>query len=433
MVDIYASRRKRFLASLSEGCALICSAESKIRSADQFFTFRPDMNFYYLTGFEEPHAAAMFYAKGDAPFVMFVQPRDPKKEVWDGIRYGLEGAEKHFAANKAYEGADLEKHLAQAVRAQGVLHYGYGRSRVYDDMVHRIVSNYQPILRAGDKELRAIQNPHVLIEEARLIKDDHEIKRLQRAADIAAVGFKEIMKALPRLAHEYEVEALLESHYRRQGAFGPAFDSIVACGDRATILHYCTNREALDQQSLVLIDSGAEADYYNSDVTRTFPVSGTFSKEQKQVYEIVLKAQENAIAKVKPGMTWPELHEGVRKDMALGLKSIGLLSGNDDQLVDSEAFNSLFYHKTGHWLGLDVHDVGPYYNNDNTPRVFEPGMVLTIEPGLYLAQNNDHVPKAYKGIGIRIEDDVVVTKDGAQVLTSGIPKQVSEIEDIMNA
>jgi Xaa-Pro aminopeptidase len=418
---------------LGEDCvAIISSARETTRSNDTHYRFRQDSDFYYLTGFEEPEAIAVI-APGhkEHPYMLFVRPRDPEREIWDGRRAGVEGAREQYGADAAFPVAEFDEKLGDLLSGVSNLYYriGNGNAELDETLISQI-RRMRAMGRKGVHPPQAIIDTGSILHEMRLIKSDEEIELMQRAADIAAEGHREAMKAARPGMMEYEIEALIEYNFRRNGAAAPAYTSIIGGGANATILHYINNDGELRDGDLLLIDAGAEYRGYASDITRTFPVNGRFTEAQREIYELVLEAQMACIEISRPGVSIDELHQRSVQILTEGMVRLGLLKGDPLKLIEEEKYKQFYMHRLGHFLGLDVHDVGRYHISDESRRV-EPGMVMTIEPGLYISPDTKDIPKKYLGIGVRIEDDVLVTSEGHRVLSSKAPKQVEEIEELM--
>lgn len=430
---MFAERRQKLLAAMGpDAVAIFVGAQLVTRSADTEFPFRQDSDFWYLTGFDHPDAIAILSTREGPDFTLFVQPRDPTAETWTGYRPGVEGAVEDFAADAAHPREELIERLPELLRGADRLFHVLGRNAEID---HRIIALQEEIRRqsrGGVLPARELVDPRIALHEMRLFKSDAEVALMQRAADIT----REAHGAAARLAHpgrfEYELEAELGRNFRARGGAGPAYGTIVGSGRNATILHYIRNDQELRNGDVVLIDAGVELQGYASDVTRTYPVGGRFEGAPREIYEIVLEAQLAAIGASRPGVTLPDVHAAAVRVLCEGMVSLGILAGDVDEIIEKETYRRYYMHGTSHWLGLDVHDVGAYVKRDNEgvakPRVLEPGMVYTIEPGLYISENDSGAPEAYRGIGVRIEDDVVVTQEGILNLNREIPKKVDEIE-----
>lgn len=431
--DVFRARRARFLEALGDTVAILPAPPARIRSNDCDYRYRAGSDVVYLTGFEEPDAVAVF-APGhpEHEFVLFVRPRDPEREVWDGRRSGVDGAIAMYGADAAFPIGELDDRLPDYVDGRERIACRLGLDEAFDRRVTELLQSYRTTRRAKGPGPHTVSDPGEILHELRLHKSDVEIETMRRCAALSAEAHRAAMAAGRPGMFEYELEALVEYTFRRQGATGPAYSSIVGSGPNATILHYVENSRRIADGDLVLIDAGAELDFYASDITRTWPVSGRFSAEQRAIYDIVLEAQIEAVGSVRPGVTQHEIHVGVVRSMTEGLVRLGLLEGPVDRAIDDATYRKFFMHKTGHYLGMDVHDVGKYKSGDAW-RPLEEGMVVTIEPGLYIAEDCEDVEAAWRGIGVRIEDDVLVTADGHEVLSAAAPKHVADIERIVGS
>ena len=429
---LYVERRRRFMSQMEGGVAFIPAAPVRVRSNDTEYKYRPDSDFYYLTGFNEPGAALLLLpGHPEHQVVVFVQPKDPVKETWEGRRLGVDAAPATLGADAAYSIDELEKVLLKYLKGTSTLYYRQG----HDPETDRLVLDLLP--RLSNRHVQPpshLISPTKILHEMRLRKDAHEIALMRRAAAITAEGYRAAVAAIRPGGWEYEVEAALEGTYRRLGGNGPAYGTIVAGGENATILHYTNNDMELRDGELVLLDSGAEFGWYACDVSRTYPINGRFTPAQKAVYELVLKAEKEAIELVKLGTHVKTYHEHAVEVLTRGMIDLGLLKGDLKTLIQTEAFKQFYMHGTGHYLGLDTHDVGAYKqgaSEDSAWRPFEVGMVVTVEPGLYIAPGTPGVDPAFYGIGVRIEDDILVTESGNENLTAAIPKEVADIEAAM--
>jgi Xaa-Pro aminopeptidase len=427
-------RRRRQLARLmgKGGIAILPAALEKQRNGDVHYFYRPDSDFYYLTGFEEPEAVAVLIpGRPQAEYILFVRDRDPTRETWDGKRAGPEGAIEDFGADDAFPIGDIDDILPGLMEQCERVYYAMGIHPDFDQRVIGWVNSLRGQAKLGvhaPQEFVALD--HVL-HDMRLFKSRGELGLMRRSAQIAAGAHVRAMRATRPGVTEYEVMAEILHEFHRHRA-DISYHPIVGGGANACTLHYHANDAPLRDGDLLLIDAGCELDYYASDITRTFPVNGRFSSEQRAVYEVVLDAQEAAIAAVKPGNHWNDPHDAAVRAITQGLVRLGLLRGRLPTLLRTEAYRKFFMHRTGHWLGMDVHDVGDYKVGDEW-RVFEPGMCLTVEPGIYIPARTRGVPKRWWNIGIRIEDDVVVTDGGCELLTTGLPRTPDEIEATMAA
>ena len=423
-------RRRSLMRTMGDNAiAIIPAAREAIRSRDTEYAYRQDSNFYYLSGFKEPEALMVLVPGRKAgQFLMFCRERDPLKETWHGRRLGVERAPSALGADDAFPIGDIDDILPGLLEGRQYVYHTLGKDQLFDAQLLGWLNQARSSRRNGaDPDAFISLDYH--LHEMRVQKSRQELILLKKAAKISAGAHKRAMQQCRPGMHEYELEACLISEYRSNNACH-AFLPIVGSGENGCILHYTENSDELEDGSLVLIDSGAEFEGYAGDITRTFPVNGRYTKDQKKVYEIVLAAQLAAIEAVKPGNHWNDPHDAAVKVLTEGLKELGILKGSVSSLIKDEAYKPYYMHTTGHWLGQDVHDVGEYKIDGNF-RELEPGMVLTIEPGLYL-NNSRKIPKRYRNIGIRIEDDVVVTKKGHEVISADVPKTVQQIEGLMN-
>jgi Xaa-Pro aminopeptidase len=429
MSELWASRRRAWterMASASPGAvAVLPSAPVFRRNNDVDHEYRQDSDLFYLTGFDEPESVAVFDAK-DGKFTLFVRPRDPDREIWDGPRAGVDGAKSIHGADEAWPIAELDEKLPALLQDRARLYYRIGQNRPFDDRVLAALDRVRARARAGIVAPGEIVDPGSILHDMRLRKSPAEVETMRSAARITREAHELAMRRAQPGMHEYEVEALLLDTFRRHGSERPAYGSIVGSGPNACVLHYRKNDRRIDQGDLLLIDAGCELGYYASDVTRTFPVARGFSREQQAIYELVLEAQLAAIPAVRPGATLEQIHGICVQVVTRGLVRLGLLSGEVDDVVRDGGYKKFFMHRTSHWLGMDVHDVGNYFVQGKA-RPLEPGMVLTVEPGIYIGPDEGSVAPEWRSIGVRIEDDVVVTEAEPDVLTAGIPKTVQEV------
>jgi Xaa-Pro aminopeptidase len=409
------------------GVAIFRAAPVSIRSHDVEYPFRQDNDFLYLTGFREPEATCVLAPGAEHPFTLFVRPRDKDKEIWTGLRAGVDGAREIYGADVAYTVDELDARLPKLIEHASVVYYAPGRDPRFNTRILDLFGWARDNHARSGAGPRGLLDPGAILHEMRLIKAPEEIEALERAITIAAGAHEQAMREARPGAFEYEIEALIDYTFRRCGATGPAYPSIVASGPNATVLHYVENTRQMRDGELLLIDAGAEYDGYCADVTRTFPVGVRFEGRQRDLYQLVLGAQEAAIEAVRPGAAFDDPH-GIAVDVLVdGLLTLGLLSGTRDAALESGAYRRFYMHRTSHWLGMDVHDVG-VYRVDDRPRALAPGMVLTVEPGLYVAPDCEQVAPEWRGIGIRIEDDVLVTPEGNRVLSAAVPKRPDAIE-----
>ncbi len=425
---VHRRHREAFMAAMGpNSAALIGSPPEILRNGDSSYPYRQCSDLYYLTGFAEPQATVLLRPGADEPYTLFVRPRDAEREIWDGRRAGVEGAVKNFGADKALPASELRGNLAKLIANVDDLYYELGANPAYDEILLAVLDELRRGERRGMRAPRRIVDPRFSLHELRLRKSSEEVEVLRRAAAITSEAHVESMKAAKAGMGENEIEALINYTFRRRGGTGPGYTSIVGGGDNATILHYIENDAELKEGELLLIDAGCEYAFYTADVTRTFPISGRFTEAQKRCYQIVLDSQLQAIAMSKPGATIDELHDCCVRVLTAGMIELGLLQGTVDECIQSGDYKKFYMHRTSHWLGMDVHDVG-VYTLDNKPRPMEPGMIVTIEPGLYIAADAEGVPDEYRGIGIRIEDDILITADGYENLTAAVPKTIAEVE-----
>ena len=430
-IGVYQRRRARLAAAMQEGVAVVPTAPERARNRDAHYPYRFDSYFYYLTGFREPAAALVIVAGSEPKSILFCRDKDPERENWDGMRYGPEAARGDFGFDEAHSITQLDALMPELIADREALYCHLGADAAWDARVTDWINQVRGRARSGVTAPGTVRDVHALLDEMRLVKGPEELAVMRRAAAITAGAHRRAMRAARPGRAEYEIEAELLHEFRRHGAQAPAYTPIVASGERACVLHYVQNDGVLMDGELLLIDAGCEFDGYAADLTRTFPVSGRFSGPQREVYELVLAAQAAAIAAVKPGAPWDEPHHAAVNVLAQGLIDLRLLSGGLAEVVETEAYKKYYMHRTGHWLGLDVHDAGDYKSRGSW-RALAPGMVLTVEPGCYI-RPGEGVPAQLAGIGVRIEDDVLVTASGAEVLTRDAPKAPADIEAWMGA
>ncbi|MEC4817734.1 MAG: aminopeptidase P N-terminal domain-containing protein [Scytonema sp. PMC 1069.18] len=431
----YQQRREQLMAKIGNGTAIFRSAPTAVMHNDVEYNFRQDSDFYYLTGFNEPQAVAVLAPHhSEHRFVLFVQPKDREKEVWSGYLCGVDAAKEVYGADEAYPMTELDEKLPQYIEKADRIYYHLGRDRNFNDKVLR---HWQSLMRTYPKRGTgpiAIEDTGPILHSMRLVKSPTELELMGQAADIAVEAHNHAMKFTQPGRYEYEVQAEIEHIFRMRGALGPAYPSIVASGVNSCVLHYIENNRQMQDGELLLIDAGCAYGYYNSDITRTFPIGGRFTSEQKILYELVLEAQKQAIAQVQPGNPHKQIHDTALRILVEGLVELGILKGEIDKLIEEEKYKPYYMHRTSHWLGLDVHDAGVYQHGDDKPQILQPGQVLTVEPGLYIvpdtkpAEDQPEVDPRWVGIGIRIEDDVLVTPTGHEILTSGVPKEVADVQ-----
>jgi Xaa-Pro aminopeptidase len=433
--DLLDSRRRRLMERLGEeAAALFIASPVRVRSSDTHYAYRPASDLWYLTGFEEPGAAALILpGHEEHPFVMFVRPRDREKEIWDGWRVGVEAAKERLGCDAAFPIGELDERLPKLLEGRSRLVYAFGEDEETDRSVIRAVKKVQALARKGKRAPRVIEDPMAALHELRLVKTAEEIDAVRRAVRVSAAGHVHGMRQTRPGMTEYELQAEIEYVFKRSGASAPGYASIVGTGANACILHYVENRATLEAGDLVLVDAGAEVGFYTGDITRTWPVSGAFTGRQREIYDLVLRAQMDVIRRVRPGVLWHTLHEAAVEGVVRGLLDLGVLEGSAEQIIEEKTYRRFFMHGTGHWLGIDVHDVGAYARDGELGRPLEPGMVFTVEPGVYFHADTEGCPEAFRGIGVRIEDDVLVTETGCEVLSSGVPKEPEEIEELVGA
>lgn len=430
----YKRRRKALMAQMApNSVAILAAAPVQMRNRDVEYPYRQDSDFQYLTGFPEPQAVmALIPGRPHGEYVLFCRERDPERELWDGLRAGQAGAVDQYAADDAFPISDIDDILPGLIEGRERVYYALGANPEFDRTLMEWVNQIRAKARQGAQPPKELVALNYVLHEMRLFKSAAEITVMKEAACISAQAHIAVMQNARPGLFEYHLEAELDYVFRKGGAKMPAYGSIVAAGANACILHYRENDALLKEGTLVLIDAGCEIDCYASDITRTFPVNGQFNPQQKVIYELVLRAQAAAIAAVAPGRHWNEPHEASVAVIAQGLIALGLLQGDLAEVLATEQYKRYYMHRAGHWLGMDVHDVGEYKVGDQW-RVFEPGMVLTVEPGIYIPADDPQVPAQWRGIGVRIEDDVLVTRTGAEVLTGAVPKEVADIEALMHA
>lgn len=429
----FAARRARFLQALSpNSVAIIAASHEILRNGDSHYPFRQNSDFYYLTGFMEPEAVAVFIpGRAEGEFILFNRVRDPAKEVWDGPRAGQQGACEVYGAHASFPVSALDKELPGLLENRQRLYYAIGRDMAFNRRVLDWLASVQAKVRSGVNAPKELQNVEKILHDMRLRKTPYEIELMKKAGAISAQAHCAAMKACRPGMREYELEAEVQYVFNKNGSRAPAYNHIVCAGSNTCVLHYNANNAPILDGDMVLIDAGAEYDYYAADITRTFPANGRFSPKQRAVYEAVLNTQLAVIEQIKPGVPWIHLQETSDRVITEQMVNLGLLSGKVDDLLASHAYQKFYMHRIGHWLGLDVHDAGSYKDESGHWRVLEPGMTFTVEPGIYIAADSDGVDKSWWNIGVRIEDDLLVTENGYEVLTAGVPKTVAAIEALM--
>ncbi len=431
---MHKENRKKFIEQMDSGdVAIFANAPAAMRNHDTEHIYNPDPNYYYLTGFEEPESICVIAP--DHPkyqYILFVLPKDKQAEIWNGKRVGVKAACTEYGADKAYSINKFEEKIGKYLKDANRLYYTLGsNSHVDNEILSRFKQGVRSRIRSG-KGINTLVDPSPILSEMRLIKNEIELDRIKQAASITVDGHIAAMVAARPGMYEYELEGIVDATFRSNGANGTAFPTIVAGGGNATTLHYTTNNCQIEDNTLVLIDAGADYQRYCGDVTRTFPVNGTFTETQRKVYQLVLDAHYAIIDTLRPGVSIDEPHQKSIELLTEGMLSLGLLKGKTKKLIKKEKYKQFYMYRIGHMLGLDVHDVNCVRDAEGEYKTFEPGMVMTIEPGLYIAEGTKKVPPEYHGIGIRIEDDILVTESGPEVLTDSVPKEIDAIEELMN-
>jgi Xaa-Pro aminopeptidase len=432
--EIYEKRRAEVLRRMREiapagATAVFPGMPVATRNSDVEHAYRADSDLAFLTGFEEPETVAVLSTVSDKPFTLFLRPRDRERETWTGRRTGLEGAVKSFKADQAFEVGKLDAELPRLVGSARTLFYRLGGDDPrFDASMANLIRNLRGRARSGALAPTRVEDPGPIVHELRLHKDPRELSAMRKAIELTRNGHLAVMKAGRPGVHEYDLHGMLENEFRKSGGRGWGYYPIVAAGENATVLHYNENNVAVREGELVLVDAGAEVDLYTADVTRTFPASGRFTAPQKAVYEAVLAAADRCIGLTRPGISIDELHEEAVRVLTAGMVRLGLLQGEVEALMRDSSYRRFYMHRTSHYLGLDVHDVGPYTTDEGKPRPLAPGMVFTIEPGLYIAVDDEKAPPQFRGIGVRIEDDILVTDGGCENLTAAIPRTVADVE-----
>jgi Xaa-Pro aminopeptidase len=428
-LTVRAGRRRRLAQAMPGAVAVIPTAPERARNRDTHYPYRYDSYFHYLTGFQEPEAVLVIVADAAPRSILFCRERHPERETWDGFRHGPEGARERFGFDEALPIGRLDEAMPALLADRAALWYPVGADPEWDARAMRWLNAVRANARAGVAAPQLLHDVRAPLDEMRLVKDASELTLMRRAASISAAAHRRAMQAARPGRNEYEIEAELLYEFRRRGAQFPAYWPIVAGGANACVLHYVANDAPLPEDALLLIDAGCELEGYAADITRTFPVNGRYSGAQREVVELVLAAQRAAIDKVRPGSAWNEPHDAAVRVLAQGMLDLKLLSGSLDAVLEKEAYKRFYMHRTGHWLGMDVHDAGDYKRAGQW-RALVPGMTLTVEPGLYIRAADD-VPAPLHDIGVRIEDDVLVTESGCEVLTAEAPKAIADVEALM--
>ena len=423
----YRQRREQLMAKIGSGTAIFRSAPAAVMHNDVEYAYRQDSDFFYLTGFNEAEAVAVLAPHHEEhKFVLFVQPKDLEKETWHGYRAGVEGAKELYGADEAFPIAEIAEKLPKYLEKADRIYYHFGRDRTFDQTV---LNHWQRLMATYPKRgtgPTAVEDSNIILHPMRLVKSETELALMRKAANISVAAHNRAQEFAKPGRYEYEIQAEIEHTFGLNGCT-PAYPSIVASGYNSCVLHYMENNRQMQENDLLLIDAGCACDYYNADITRTFPVSGKFTTEQQIIYDLVLQAQLQAISQVYPGNPYSKIHETAVRVLVEGLMDLKLLVGDIEEIIKEEKYKPFYMHRTGHWLGLDVHDVGVYQYGEN-PQLLQPGQVLTVEPGIYISpyikpvEGQPEVPEKWRGIGVRIEDDVLVTLEGQEVLTAGVPK-----------
>lgn len=429
--EIFAERRKQFMDAIGGTIAILPSAPVAVRSGDVEFIYRQDNDLYYLTGFSEPESVALFAPGQSDDFIMFVRPRDKQRETWTGRRAGIEGAVGEFGARKAYAIDEFDRIASRFIDLAERVYFPLGVNPRIESRVLEMVKAGGAMRPRTGCGPNALLDPREIIHEMRLFKCPEEIVAMRQAIAISKNAHEAAMRNARGGMMEWEIEALVNYTFRKQGSAGPSYPSIIASGANAATLHYINNDREMRTGELMLIDAGCEYDFYASDVTRTFPIGAKFTPLQRDLYEIVLAAQLKSIEAVRPGVKFDDPHEAAVNVLVEGMCHLGLLKEPIEEVMQKGLFHRYYMHRTSHWLGMDVHDVG-LYRVGGQSRTLEPGMILTAEPGIYIAPDDESAPEEFRGIGIRIEDDVLVTPGGHEVLTAAVPKSVAEVEALTN-
>ena len=421
---MHKQNRKAFIKEMERGGVAIFASAPTVRwNHDTEYLYRPDPNFYYLTGFEEPESICVIAPEHSKhQYILFVRPKDKQAEIWNGKRVGVKDARRYYGADKVYPIEKFSEKIGKYLQGAKKLYYTLGSNEDVDtEILSLFTRSVRSRIRSG-KGIDTLIDPSPILSELRLIKNETELQCIRHATEITVAGHVAAMKAVRPGMYEYDLEALVESTFRMNGAGGPAFPTIVASGSNATTLHYTTNDCQIEDETLVLIDAGAEYGRYCGDVTRTFPANGTFTEAQREIYQLVLEAHHAIIDGIRPGVSIDEPHQKSIELLTEGMLSLGLLKGKAEKLIKKDKYRQFYMYRIGHMLGLDVHDVNCVHEANGDFKTFQPGMVMTIEPGLYVDVGTKNVPFAYLGIGVRIEDDILVTESGCEVLTDGVPK-----------
>ncbi|MGM0554782.1 MAG: aminopeptidase P N-terminal domain-containing protein, partial [Myxococcota bacterium] len=429
------NRRREFLSRIGDqGVAIFVANSHQSRSADTQYQYRPSSDVLYLSGFREPEAVLVLapdHEEGE--FVMFVRDRDEKAELWNGRRAGPDGAKDEYGADAAFALEELDEKLPDFLEHRDSLYYTFGNDDDFDQKVIGWLNGLRHRRGKPPAAPSAIVDARDIVNDMRVVKTAEEIERMRASVELTAEAHVLAMQNCKPGIKEYELQALIEYHFRRNGAEYPAYESIVGAGNNATVLHYTENRDTIEDGDVVLIDAGAELEFYAGDITRSFPANGEFTPAQRDVYQAVLDAEIAAIEDVEPGLPYNELQERTVRRLTQSMVDLGLLDGSVDELIEEEEYKKYYPHKIGHWLGIDVHDVGPYYDDAQQWRALAPGMILTIEPGIYIPEGDESAPEEMRGLGIRIEDDILVTNEGCENLSKSCPKTIDEVEALVGS
>ena len=429
---MHAARRSALMERMEDAVTVLFAAPETVRNNDVHHAYRQDSDFWFLTGFEEPDSVLVLApgrAAGDQ-VVLFLRDRDPEREVWDGHRLGVDAAAAALGLDAAFDVKSLGEKLPEYLKGSRKLYYTLGLHPDQDGVVLAALAAARRARKTGVDTPGDLLDPGATLHELRLVKDEVALDAMRRAAALGGMGHRRAMAATRPGAFEYQIQAVMECEWRLAGSPRQAYETIVGSGPNACVLHYRDNRRQMGDGDLVLVDAGCEIDYHASDITRTWPVNGRFSPAQRDAYEVVLAAQEASIEHCRAGHSFESVHDVAVRVLTQGMIDLGLLAGEVDERIEDESYKRYYMHRTGHWIGMDVHDVGAYFDS-GASRPLTPGMVLTVEPGLYIAPEDEQAPEALRGIGIRIEDDVLVTGGAPEVLSSGVPKAVAEIEALV--
>ena len=430
---IVQANMQAYIKALGDDAALFVAPSHVTRSNDTEYEYRQSSDILYLCGWLDPEMALLIRPKSDKPIVMFVQPKDPKREIWTGLRPGVEGAKGDFGADEAYNYSDLAKQLPHLLMGYEHLHYAFAENASMDKLLMESIQKANRSGRtSGLSGPSVFVHPSKVLHRLRQIKSSAEIEVMRKAVAITKEAHEAAMAMTAPGVFEYQLEAMISYVFRKNGGTGPGYTSIVGGGNNAVILHYVTNDQPLRDGDVVCVDAGCELGSYTGDVTRAWPVNGRFTKAQKEIYEAVLDANEAAIAVCRPGIRYREIHEASVYSLTSSMIRLGLLEGDVEENIANETYKKFFMHGTGHWLGMDVHDVGLYVDGTDSI-LLEPGMILTVEPGIYIDALDESVPEHYRGIGIRLEDDILITTDGYENLSVGIPKSLEAVEQLVGS